>query len=118
MMKFIIGGIVVVAAGIAVVCLSKKSARKVEFVKILDMSEIVRFFKREDIIKNLQENSNFIAVAIKEKKDDGKFRVTAAVFDKAENQIVDIGNSKVWLSESLSDDLQEAFGDKSMIVLQ
>ncbi len=118
MMKFIIGGAIVVAAGIAVVCLSKKSAGKVEFVKILDMSEILAFFKRDDVVKKLQENSNLIAAAIREKKDDGKFRIVAAVFDKEKNQIADMNNAKVWLAEKISDDLTEAFGDKSMIVLK
>lgn len=121
MIKFIIGGTVIVAIGIvgtAIYRSSRKTLPAIKVVDVLDMADVVRFFKQADILAKLNENSNFIAVAIKEKKSDGKFRIIAALFDKEKNQVVSVEKSARWLASRLSDDLEEAFGDKSMIVLQ
>lgn len=89
------------------------------FVAIINFAKnIVNYFKNPSRLKKLQEDSNRIAVAIKENLDNGDYKVVNCLFDKAENQIVDVKDAQGISADNIDEETKNAFGDKSMIVLQ
>jgi len=92
------------------------------FVKILNFfNHIVSWFKNASRVKKLKEERDVVAVAIKEKLDNGDYNVVNCLFDKEKDEIVvDNGETQaeVITTESLDNETLKNFGDKDMIVLQ
>lgn len=122
--------LITIIASVAVLCgfgiflfLRKKnildvfSLSKCKEVECLSMSDVIKFFKDSDRLSKLRENKNFVAVAMKEKQSDGSFKVVCCIYDKEKEVVVDIENASCYHTKNIDKDLQEAFGDKSMIVL-
>lgn len=93
------------------------SVIKCEKVDTLAMSNVIKFFKQSDILEKLKENKDFIAVAMKQNETDGSFKIACCIFDKAKSNILDMEHVKCFHAKMLDRDLQEAFGDKEMIIL-
>jgi len=90
------------------------------FVKILNFfKNIISWFRDPDRLKKLQEDSNVIAVSIKEKLDNGNYAVINCLFDQENNELVDYTeDAEIIESEQLDKDSIRNFGDKDMIVLR
>ena len=83
------------------------------------VTNIVSFFKDRNRLKKLQEDQNRIAVAIKEKLDNGDYQVVNCLFDKEDVKLVDPEeDSLVVTSKQLDADTEKAFGSKDMLVVQ
>lgn len=89
-----------------------------EEIDTLSMAHVIKYFKSPDKLSELRENKNFIAVALKENQTDGSVKVACCMFDKSISEVVDIEKAYCWYAKNLDKDLQDAFGDKPMIVLQ
>lgn len=122
-MIFLIIGI---AVGIAVIIIVSASSKNLEDwknlveakeVEKLSFGEVVAFFKQADVSEKLKENEKYIAVAIKEKRDNNT-KIIACVFDQEKNNIADSKFAMAWNAKSIDKDLQETFGEKDMITLQ
>jgi len=109
--------------GAVVVCIARRLSAKfvsdgVETVHVdtLPLVTVVSFFKNPDVTKKLQEDQNRIAVALKEKSDDGSVHVLLCIYDKNSSSIV--GEAlKRFVARKLAADLKNVFGDKDMIVM-
>ena len=112
---------------IAVICVIVVSAKKntlialadgieTERMKELSLADIVSFFKQSEIMKELQSSEDLIAVALREKKDDGTNSVMVCIYDKRTSTVKK--PLKRIVTDKLSDDLLSTFGNKDMIVLQ
>lgn len=90
------------------------------FVKICSfVANIVSFFRDRDRLNKLKEDSDRIAVSIKEKLDSGEYNVVNCLFDKSTNEVVDAEtDALVVTAEDLDAETQQKFGDKDMIVIQ
>lgn len=90
------------------------------FVKILSFAKnIVAFFKNPRRAKQLKEDSDKIAVAIKENLDNGDYKIVNCLFNKATNEVVDIQEDAQGISaENIDNETEEAFGNKAMVILQ
>ena len=82
----------------------------------LTLADIVTFFKRPEVTKELQSSEDLIAVALLEKKDDGTYSVVVCLYDKKTSTTKQ--SLKRFVADKLSDDLLSTFGNKDMIVLQ
>lgn len=89
-----------------------------KYVDSIGMTDVVKYFKQSDVIDKLKENKNFIAVSLKKNEPDGSFKIVCCVFDKVRSEIVDMQNAFLYHAKRLDEDLQEAFGDKPMLILQ
>ena len=89
-------------------------------VKIISFfSNIVSFFRDRNRLKKLQEDQNRIAVAIKEKLENGDYQVVNCLYDKEETKLVDPEeDTEVITSGQLDAETKKAFGRKNMLVLQ
>ena len=110
----VIGGILLGALLVAVWDKIPKIWRKIcSFVK-----NIVAFFKNKERLEQLKQNRNLKAIAIKEKLESGEFRTVKCLFNTEENTIVNPEkDAEVVTSETIDQELEQAFGDKDMIVL-
>lgn len=84
----------------------------------LGMDKIVDYFKKPRRIKLLHEDSENLAIAVKEEFDGGLLRVSCCVFNKSSNTVTNIDDIAIFQAQRLEDDLKEVFGEKQMIVLQ
>lgn len=89
-------------------------------VKIISFfANIVSFFRDRNRLRKLQEDRNRIAVAIKEKLDNGDYQTVNCLYDKQNVDLVDPENdAQVITSGNLDDATKQAFGNKDMIVVQ
>lgn len=89
-------------------------------VKIVSfLKNILSFFKNPNRLRKLQEDQNRIAVAIKEKLDNGDYQVVNCLYDKQDCKLVTPeDDAEVITSEDLDVDTRKTFGTKDMIVLQ
>lgn len=89
-------------------------------VKILNfLQNIVGFFKDPARLRMLRQDSNKIAVAIKENLSNGEYNVVNCLFDKSTNEIVDLQeNTRGFEAQSIDNQTMQSFGDKTMIILQ
>lgn len=122
-MFFLVIGIAVVIAIIVIVTVSSKNLKdwknlvEAKEIDTLYFGEVISFFKQSDINTKLKENEKYIAVTIKEKKDNNT-KIIACIFDQEKNNIADIKYATAWNAKSIDNDLLEAFGEKDMIILQ
>ena len=90
------------------------------FVKICSfIANIVGFFRDRNRLRKLKEDSDRIAVSIKEKLDSGEYNVINCLFDKSTNEVVDAEtDAEVINAEDLDAETQQNFGNKDMIVIK
>lgn len=90
------------------------------WVKIVNFAQnIVGFFKNPARLRQLQQDSDLIAVSIKDNLDNGDYKVVNCLFDQSSNEIVDMQeNAQGIEAEEIDDATMRAFGNKAMVVLQ
>ena len=120
---FTVLGLIIIAVICVIVAAVKKNGRnaladniETERKAELSLADIVSFFKRPEVTKELKSSEDLIAVALLDKKDDGTNSVMVCLFDK-KNSVVK-QSLKRFVVDKLSDDLLSTFGNKDMIVLQ
>ncbi len=89
-------------------------------VQILSFARhILKFFKNPDRLRQIKEDSNKLAIAIKENLDKGEYRVVNCLFDKAEKKVVDLDNEALGIeAEELDQQTEKIFGKREMVILQ
>ena len=121
MKEFLLGvlGFCAVVAGITIAFANKFSKKLYDTkeVDILKMEDVIRFFKKKEILDKLKSNNNFLAVAIKENKKD-YYQILCAIYDKSKEEVLNFDNcALVFKAKDIDIDLKNAFGDKDMVVL-
>lgn len=114
MTMFFIAGLIIVIV-VFVVVFSKKKSAKISQVEILGMADLISFFKKPENFELLQEDKNIIAVAIKDIEKNDNNVIAACLFDKERNEVKK--TICTWNYKNLDEDLRNAFGEKTMIVL-
>lgn len=112
----------VILIAVVVFVLFLKSKRNESFdtiteVETIGMKEIISVFKRPEVIEKLKSNADYKAVALKEQIKDGDLKISVAIFDSSKNEITE-NILQAWKAKRLESDLEEAFGDKYMLILQ
>ena len=80
---------------------------------------ILKFFKDPARLKKLKEDSNKLAISIKENLENGEYRVVNCLFDKEENNVVDFDDEAIGIkAEELDQQTEDIFGSRDMIILQ
>ncbi|MBQ9337839.1 MAG: hypothetical protein IJS14_11160 [Lentisphaeria bacterium] len=93
--------------------------KKIVVAIISFVRNIVSFFKDRNRLQKLQEDQNRIAVAIKEKLENGEYQLVNCLFDKQKSELVDPEEDAVVItSGQLDAETLSNFGSKDMIVLQ
>lgn len=89
------------------------------FVRILNFAKnILAWFKDPLKLKQLREDKNKIAVSIKENLENGNYRTVNCLFDKKENEIVDMDDNAVGIeSEEIDAQTEKTFGNRDMVIL-
>ena len=82
------------------------------------LTNIVAFFKDPNRLGKLKEKKDRIAVAIKEKLDNGDYEVVNCLFDKEQAELVDPEEDAEVISASeLDEETLAQFKEKDMLVL-
>lgn len=114
----LIGTAAVLTIGAVLFLKNKSLFIKVKKCNFLKMEDVIAFFKNKDIIQKLKSNKDFIAVAIKEYKNN-RYHIICTLYDKAKEEVLDINDySFMFKTKDIDNDLKNAFSDKDMIVLQ
>lgn len=84
------------------------------------VKNIVGFFKNPSKLKKLKENKDLMAISIKDKLDNGNYKVVNCLFNKATNKVEDEDYQEALgiKSNDIDSETEQAFGDKAMIVLE
>ena len=116
-------GLIIIAVICVIVAAFKKNGKhaladgiETERKTELSLADIVSFFRQPQILKELQSSQDLIAVAVREKMDDGTNSVMVCIYDKKASAVAQ--PLKRFVADKLSDDLLSTFGNKDMIVLQ
>ncbi|CCF81877.1 hypothetical protein HBZS_123280 [Helicobacter bizzozeronii CCUG 35545] len=109
--------VVVVLGFVALVVLRKATPTAIE-QEVLTMKEAIAFFKEGEVMQSLKANNNMVAVAMQERQNDGRLKITLTPYDKQQNTIAPNALMKIYLVKRLDADLAKNFGDKSMLILQ
>ena len=109
--------VVAVIAVIVFITIRRGGGLSCAEVESLGMADVIKVFKKPEVLQKLKSNKTYIAVAIKETLDDGSAKIVATTFDNEKNKVVSTPFC-AWKAKKLEADLLEAFGDKSMIILQ
>jgi hypothetical protein len=89
------------------------------YLKIVSFfKNIVSFFKEPNRLKEIKENQNIIAVAIKENLKNGEYTVINCLFDKEKEELVNSEEDTLVINaENLDQDTKNSFGNKEMVIL-
>ena len=90
----------------------------IQEVPCITMELVKEYFQRPKTRQQLKDNKDFLAVAIREKEREGKIVVTLTLYDTQQEEVVMDVEPVTYRGERLDQGLEEAFGDKEMIVLQ
>lgn len=114
----IIIGIIALFVALVIIVILMIKRRRFEIINVeeLEFADLLKFFKRPEILKELKSSPNYIGVAIKE-NTKVRIRVVACIFDKEKNTVVEFDKPCRWNAKRLSEDVAEAFADKDMIIL-
>lgn len=88
----------------------------IKSMNTVSLEDALLFFKKKERLKLLRENSDLLAMVIKE-QNDFKYYIICTIFDKNTNETNE-ENTIVWQTSHLEDDLLNAFGKRNMIILQ
>lgn len=83
---------------------------------IIDLQEVVEFFKQSAIAEMLKTKPDLMAIVIKERLKAGGFLVAACLFDK-NTKSVDGTYAKIYQVKEIGPSLVSVFADKDMIVI-
>lgn len=113
----VIGFVVIV---IGIFFFTRKKSISIESIKqeSLSMKEVIGFFQQTEILKQLQENSNLLAVVVREKLDNGDIALTLTCYDKEKEKIAHSPYTKQYVVKNMDSDLIQNFGNKDMLVLE
>lgn len=88
-------------------------------VTVLNFAKnIVSFFKNPSRLKKLEEDKNRMAIAIKENLDNGDYKIVNCLYNKATNEVEDCKMAEGIEADDIDSETEQAFGDKTMIVLK
>ena len=90
----------------------------IQEVPCITLELVKEYFQRPKTLKLLKDNKDFLAVAIREKEREGRIVVTLTLYDTQQEEAVMDVELVSYRGERLDQGLEEAFGDKEMIVLQ
>lgn len=115
-----IGLVVVVVVGLIVFMSRKDKALGFNAIRqdSLTMKEVVEFFQNSEVMNELESNPDLLAVAMRNKMNDGNIRVILTLFNSKEKKIITTPNTKAYIVKTLDSDLEQSFGDKEMLVLE
>ena len=82
------------------------------------VKNIVGFFKNPSKLKKLKENKDLMAISIKEKLDNGNYKVVNCLFNEATNEVEDYEEAEGIEAKDIDSETEQAFGDKMMIVFE
>ena len=114
--------VLIILAVFFIIVIKKQSLKNIshdivtEKKDTLSLADIVAFFKKPEILEKIRLSKNYIAVAIKEQKNNNSISIILCIFDK-DSSSVKMPLKRIETSK-LSDDLISIFGDKDMIVLK
>lgn len=120
---FIVSAVILIIVAVSIVLYKKRFnidniAFNVIEVDLLTMEEIIKSFKRKEVIDILKSDDDLIAVVIKEHEENG-YRIICTLYDKTEEEIVkDFKFPLIFKAKDINEDLKNAFSDKDMIVLK
>lgn len=77
----------------------------------LTFDSVRRFFMQDKIIKKIKGNANILPIVVREKN-----KITLCLYNKNDNTTD--SDYQVYYAKSLDTELQQAFGNKNMLVLQ
>ena len=116
-------GLIIIAVICVIVAAVKKNSLntpadniETEKKEELTLADIVSFFRRPEVTKELKSSEDLIAVALREKSDDGTNSIMVCLYDKKTSAVKQ--SLKRFVADKLSADLISTFGNKDMIVLQ
>jgi len=112
--------ILIIGLGLLLVYFNKKNKRV--SLDNCDRECLIKWFKKDEILKKLKSKNNYIAIVIKDthplakniKTSKNKKTLIQCVFDEKKNVIID---SQILECKNISIDIEEMFGDKDMVVL-
>lgn len=116
---FIISAVILIIV-ILIIVYRKRLNKGINIVEVdlLTMEEIIKSFKRKEVMEILHNNDDFIAVVIKEYKED-YYNIVCTLYDKAKDEVVgDFKFPLMFKAKDINEDLKNAFSDKDMIVLK
>lgn len=90
----------------------------VQEVPCITLELVKEYFLRPKTRQLLKSNKNFLAVAIRETGTEGRTNITLTLYDTQKEEIATGVKAVTYRAEQLDRELEEAFGDKKMIVLQ
>ncbi len=89
-----------------------------EEIDTLTMEKVIAFFKNDEIIKILEENSNIKTIVIKKGSKDDRTHILCTLFDAKSEKIVYMDKHILnVLAKNIDDSLSQAFAGKDMIIL-
>lgn len=86
-------------------------------VECITMDMVKEFFKNPQILQQLKENEDYLAVAIKQEGKNNKFAIILCIYDSKKEVVVPQAR-KALVSDKMDKILEDAFGNKSMLILQ
>lgn len=97
--------------------------KKVVLAIIRFVDNVVSWFEDPNRLRELQEDMDNIAVVVKEKLENGDYKVVKCLFNKREGKIVgreEASNQHIegMTSDNLDEKTKRSFGNKDMIVLE
>ncbi len=90
----------------------------IQEVECITLELVREYFQRPKTRQLLKDNKNLLAVAIREKGPDGKIVVMLTLYDTQREELASDVEAVTYRAERLDRQLEEAFGDKEMIVLR
>ncbi|WP_020004354.1 hypothetical protein [Brachyspira innocens] len=120
---FIVSAVILIIVVVSIVLYRKRfNIDNIAFdiieVDLLTMEEILKSFKRKEVIDILRNDDDLLAVVIKEHKNNG-YRIICTLYDKREEEILkDFKFPLIFKAKDINEDLKNAFSDKDMIVLK
>ncbi|MDO7019920.1 hypothetical protein Q5M86_03930 [Brachyspira innocens] len=120
---FIVSAVILIIVVVSIILYRKRFniddiAFDIIEVDLLTMEEILKSFKRKEVIDILRNDDDLLAVVIKEHKNNG-YRIICTLYDKREEEILkDFKFPLIFKAKDINEDLKNAFSDKDMIVLK
>ncbi len=91
----------------------------IQEVECITLELVREYFRRPKTRQLLKDNERLLAVAIREKGTaEGKIVVMLTLYDTQREELASDVEAATYRAERLDRQLEEAFGDKEMIVLQ
>lgn len=90
------------------------SSQKVDCISLRLLKEYFLEPHRRQLLK---DNRELLAVAIRKQNLDGSICVTVTIYNSLKDEILNQENPVTYMAPKLETELENAFGDKDMIVL-